>query len=92
MQPTYFVKAVDGQYSKADPQPIHRNRVLALEADLASADQWAADHSEFVNPVYAARLEWGLQWMLNNLTGIDHEWAKEACNIARQSLNPRPKG
>jgi hypothetical protein len=30
---------------------------------------------------------WGLQWMLNNLTGIEDEWAKEACNIARQSLN-----
>ena len=45
--------------------------------------------------VVAAELElrrWGLQWMLNDLTGIDHEWAKEACNIARQSLNPQPKG
>lgn len=38
------------------------------------------------------RFRWGLQWMLNNLTGIDHEWAKEACAIARQSLNPQPKG
>lgn len=35
------------------------------------------------------RYRWGLQWVLNNLTGIDHEWAKEACNIARQSLNPK---
>lgn len=34
------------------------------------------------------RHRWGLQWMLNNLTGIDHEWAKEVCAIARQSLNP----
>jgi hypothetical protein len=31
-------------------------------------------------------MRWGLQWMLNNLHGIDHEWAKEACNIARQAL------
>ncbi len=35
------------------------------------------------------RYHWGLQWMLNNLTGIDHEWAREACAIARQSLNPK---
>jgi hypothetical protein len=65
-----------------------RARVAGLEAALGSADQWAADHSEFVDPVYVAKLEWGLQWMLNNLTGINHEWAKEACSIARQSLNP----
>ena len=37
----------------------------------------------------ASRLRWGLQWMLNNLTGIDHEWAREACAIARQSLAPK---
>jgi hypothetical protein len=51
---------------------------------------WKVEESEWKDE--NDRLRWGLQWMLNNLTGIDHEWAKEACNIARQSLNPQPKG
>lgn len=56
-------------------------KVKELEEALAAADQWAADHSEWVNPVYAAGLEAHAEALAEALDGY-----QECCG----EDHPRP--
>jgi hypothetical protein len=58
---------------------------LREDIETSSLKATHLDYCTQESTVY--RYRWGLQWMLNNLKGIEHEWAKDACAIARQSLN-----
>lgn len=67
--------------TNAQQESLVDTLVTKCEALQSQVKELEAEHE---------RHRWGLQWVLNNLAGIEHEWAREACAIARQALNPSP--